>query len=289
MSREVLPQPERLDGTRSCEMAALLATLGFEPVDRQMAIVTGDGVPGGRLGYWRFLPQHPRGRFALRTVLSGGLDVYALQRAAQPDFPAAPAEQVYIAAVFHNMRLLTEQVTRGTRLRLRPLMFPAQGLAAVYVFERVEARGMEELPGTQVVREFMSAGTRRTELAAALATLGFDPGDAQECEVLAGRGGRIAHEQGGMLWLFPNRSADGRWELQERMARWADDAWCAREENNDPIACMADACWNLRHLRKTVREAQRLVRVKNGDRTVLLSAGAGDREWKRAAEFLKGK
>lgn len=285
MSKEVLPQPERLDGTRSCEMAALLATLGFEPVDRQMAIVTGDGVPGGRLGYWRFLPQHPRGRFALRVVLAQGLDVYAMQRTPRPDFPAAPAEQVYIAAVFHNMRLLTEQVTRGTRLRLRALAFPAQGLPAVYVFERVEARGVEEMADAATVREVMRAGTRRTELAAALATLGFEP-----CSAPAGEhGGRIEHEGGGVLWLFPQRSADGRWELQERMAHWADDAWCAREENNDPIACMADACWNLRHLRKTVRAAQRLVRVKNGDRTVLLSAAASDREWKRASDFLKGK
>lgn len=47
-----------------------------------------------------------------------------------------------------------------------------------------------------------------------------------------------------------------RRQLQERMAHRQDDAWCAREDNNAPIACMADAFRNLRHLRRSLHEAR---------------------------------
>ena len=265
----VLPKPEKLSGTRSCELAALLATLGFEPADRQMSIATGTGVPGGTLGYWRFLPQHPANRYNLKTVLTRGLDAYQAAKPGTPGQPVYP-EQAYIAAAYHNFRLMVESVMHGTRLRLRP----AGGL---YVFERVEARGVAEMPGAEELRQFRANGTRNTELAAALATLGFTPGDT---------GTRIAHEVRGHVWLFPERSADGRWQLQERMARWADDAWCAQEGNTDPIAAMADAFWNLRHLRRSLRDARVYVQAQNGQRTVLVRRDASAETWAKAEKFL---
>ncbi|MBR5887303.1 MAG: hypothetical protein IKZ07_03745 [Akkermansia sp.] len=277
---EVLPKPEKLNGTRSCELAALLVTMGFTPADRQMSIATGQGVPGGSLGYWRFLPEHPAKRYSLRAVIAHGLDAY---QAAKPNCGALPIypEQAYIAAAFHNYRLMVESVTHGTRLRLTATAWQARpDFAPVYVFERVEARGVAELPGAEELRQFRANGTRNTELAAALATLGFTPGDT---------GKRIAHEVRGHVWLFPERSADGRYSLQERMARWADDAWCAQEGNTDPIAAMADAFWNLRHLRRSLRDARVYVQAQNGDRTVLVRRDASAETWAKAEAFLTRK
>lgn len=277
---EVLPKPERLNGTRSCELAALLVTMGFTPADRQMSIATGTGVPGGSLGYWRFMPEHPAKRYSLRAVLSRGLDPY---QAGKPRVNGAPLypEQAYIAAAFHNYRLLVESVTHGTRLRLKATAWQARpDLAPVYVFERDEARGVAEMPGGDELRELRANGTRNTELAAALATLGFMPGDT---------GTRIAHEVRGHVWLFPERSMDGRYSLQERMARWADDAWCAQEGNTDPIAAMADAFWNLRHLRRGLRDARVYVQAQNGQRSVLVRRDASAETWARAEAFLTRK
>lgn len=277
---EVLPKPEKLNGTRSCELAALLVTMGFTPADAQMSIATGQGIPGGSLGYWRFLPEHPAKRYSLRAVLNHGLDAYM---AGKPNIGILPIypEQAYIAAAFHNYRLLVESVTHGTRLRLKATAWRARPeLPPVYVFERVEARGVAEMPGGDELRELRVNGTRNTELAAALATLGFNPGDT---------GTRIAHEVRGHVWLFPERSADGRYSLQERMARWADDAWCAQEGNTDPIAAMADAFWNLRHLRRGLRDARVYVQAQNGQRSVLVRRDASAETWAKAEAFLTRK
>lgn len=269
---EVLPKPERLNGTRSCELAALLVTMGFTPADRQMSIATGTGVPGGSLGYWRFMPEHPAKRYSLRAVLSRGLDPYQASKAAARQLPVYP-EQAYIAAAFHNYRLLVESVQHGTRLRLVPCGF-------LFVFERIEAAAAPEMPGADELRAWRANGTRNTELAAALSTLGFEPGSV---------GTRIAHEVRGHVWLFPERSADGRYSLQERMARWADDAWCAQEGNTDPIAAMADAFWNLRHLRRGLRDARVYVQAQNGQRSVLVRRDASADTWAKAEAFLTRK
>lgn len=246
---------------------ALLVTMGFVPADGQMCIATGQGIPGGSLGYWRFLPQHPAKRYSLRAVLAHGLDVYQASKSTR--YEVYP-EQAYIAAAFHNYRMLVESVQHGTRLRLVRCGF-------LFVFERIEAVAAPEMPGAAELRAWRANGTRNTELAAALATLGFIPGDV---------GTRIAHEVRGHVWLFPEMSADGRYGLQERMARWADDAWCAQEGNTDPIAAMADAFWNLRHLRRSLRDARVYVQAQNGERTVLVRRDASAATWAKAEAFL---
>lgn len=270
----VLPKPELLNGTRSCELAALLVTLGFTPADRQMSIATGTGIPGGSVGCWRFLPEHPARRYSLKAVISRGLDAYQASKSTKYEvrstkYEVCP-EQAYIAAAFHNYRLLVESVQHGTRLRLVPCGF-------LFVFERIEAAAAPEMPGADELRAWRANGTRNTELAAALATLGFEPGST---------GTRIAHEVRGHVWLFPERSVDGRYSLQERMARWTDDAWCSQEGNTDPIACMADAFWNLRHLRRGLRNAQVFIRAQNGQRSVLVRRDAGEQVWRQAEAFL---
>lgn len=275
---DVLPAPERLDGTKSCELAAILVTLGFTPVDRQLTVASGDGIPGGRLGYWRFLPLHPQRRYDLRAVLVHGVDPCQAGKCDDARHPVY-REQAYMAAAMHNYRLLIEQVRHGTRLELAPCGY-------LYLLRRVEAQGVPEMSGKEEVRCMMAAGTRRTELAAGLATLGFEP-----VAVRQGAGasaGGVLHEGGGMMWMFPQASRRaGEACLGECMARWADDAWSGRADNNAAIACMADCFWNLRHLRKSIAEARRLVRVQNGARSVLLAGNAPQAAWDRAARFLK--
>lgn len=182
--------------------------------------------------------------------------------------------------------MLVESVTHGTRLRLKATAWRARPeLPPVYVFEREDpatrlaalACCAEAGASEEEMRVFRAHGTRNTELAAALATLGFIPGDV---------GTRIAHEVRGHVWLFPEMSADGRYGLQERMARWADDAWCAQEGNADPIAAMADAFWNLRHLRRSLRDARVYVQAQNGERTVLVRRDASAATWAKAEAFL---
>lgn len=278
---EVLPRPEKLNGTRSCELAALLVTMGFTPADNQMSVATGTGVPGGTLGYWRFLPAHPAQRYVLRAVLSRGLDPYQASKLPARQLPVYP-EQAYIAAAFHNFRMLVESVVHGTRLRLVACAWQAcpelqARYGPVHVFERVEAQAAPEMPGADALRAWRAAGTRNTELAAALATLGFEPGNV---------GTRVAHEARGHVWLFPAISMGGHWQLAERMARWADDAWCAQDGNTDPIAAMADGFWNLRHLRRSLKDARVYVQAQNGQRTVLVRRDASAKTWQRAEDFL---
>lgn len=275
MANEVLPKPERLNGTKSCELAALLITLGFEPADRAMSVVAGQGVPGGRLGYWRFLPLHPGGVYDLKTVLGHGMNV------AQCGVPvlngrAVYAEQAVIVAAFHNYRLLVENVLHGTRVRAVPC-------GRWHLLQRVEAAGVPEHADAAEVRQFLAHGTRNTELAATLVTLGFIPGE-MSCAPLGGVA--VQHELRGRVWVFPERSVDGKWALQERMARWQDDVWCSRAGNSDPIACCADAFWNLRTLRRGLRDAQVYVRAQNGKRKVIIRKDAADSVWAAAEKFL---
>lgn len=280
----VLPKPERLNGTRSCELAALLVTLGFQPADNQMTVATGQGVPGGNLGYWRFLPAHPQNRYNLKTVLSRGLDPRQSQKITTHAALFYP-EQAFIAAAFHNYRLLVESVLHGTRLRLVKVPWLANAECwnthgPLCVFERVEAAAVPEMPAAAELQSLRAHGTRNTELAAALATIGFEPGDT---------GTRITHEMRGHVWVFPAWSVGNRWHLQERMAKWQDDAWCSRPENTDPIAVLADAFWNLRHLRRSLRDARVYVQAQNGDRTILVRRDAGERIWSQAEKFLTRK
>lgn len=272
----VVPRPDELGGTRNCELAALLVTLGFEPVDDAVRIVSGHGVPGGKVGKWRFLPRHPRGAYELRAVLARGLDARQAGEVGTPGCPVY-AEQAYIAAGFHNYRMLVERLTKGTRLELVRCGF-------VFLYQRAGECAAGGAGGDRFeLPELVHAGTRRTELAAALGTLGFE---AKAVETGQPGAAMVSHECVPVTWMLPARSADGRYDLAERMARWADDAWCGREDNRDPIACLADAFWNLRHLRKGLKTAAHYVRLQNGGRSVTLNRNASKALQEKALRFL---
>ncbi len=264
-------------------MAALLVTMGFVSVDPVMTVVQGDGIPGGRAGYWRFLPEHPAKKYSLAMVIRHGLN--ACQASPLPALMQSQGivvypEQAYIAAAFHNKRLLVESIFNGTRLKLDRVGY-------LYVFRRVGAEAIPELPGEGVARELMTASTRRTEMVAALATLGFEPAPLRQAPATSAT--MVTHEGGSVTWMLPEISKDGRWQLAERMSRYDDASWCARADNTDPIACISDAFWNLNQIRRTRCDERTLIRVQNGNRSILLPQNAPDAMKKRAADFLKGK
>lgn len=49
---------------------------------------------------------------------------------------------------------------------------------------------------------------------------------------------------------------------------------------------MADAFWNLRHLRRGLRDARVYVQAQNGQRTVLVRRDASAETWTKAERFL---
>lgn len=270
----VLPKPEQLDSVTSCEMAALLVTLGFQPADDQMTVARGEGIPGGSAGYWRFLPictgTH---QYDLKAVLAHGLSprqAAVLPTAQMPVYE----EQAYIAAAFHNYKMLLENIALGTRLRLIRCGF-------LYYFVRHTPLATDPVYTPAEMAHARAHGSNDTQMIAALATLGFEPHNANGV-------GKVGVDHGKALrtWYLPSRSTDGRWERDERMARWRDDAWCADPKNNDPIACMADAFFNLSQIKKQLSNAQTLIRVQNGSRSVLVSSRAAQSVWDAAETFL---
>ena len=294
MESKVLPRPEQLNGTKDCELAALLATLGFTPADEQMSVALGDGVPGGRLGYWRFLPEHPLRHYDLKRVLQYGTGAW--------QWPDSYRCAAAVTAAFHNRRLLVESVTQGTRLRLVSVAAWHErhgrrlrpGDAAVgsalpgelYVLERVEARGVGVLPGSGELAALRGANTYNTELVGAMAALGFMP--ALECgeEACVCSGERVVHGSSGRQWYLPERNVTGCVELREVMAKYRSDEWCERAAYDDMVARMADGFYNLRWLRERLGAAKTYLQVKNGERVVVLTKGASARLWEHAERFL---
>lgn len=274
MSSPVLPKPEQLHSTKNCELAAMLVTMGFEPVDDAMATVTGDGVPGGRLGYWRFLPTCTGGRFLLSAALANGCDPH---QAAKHGTPLCPVytEQAYIAAGFHNYRMLVEQLKYGTALELRPC-------GVLYLLQRCGTGTPPDTATAAALAEHEAHGSRNTQLAAAMATLGFTLRSASTATPVTA----LSHGVIPRTWYISETSLDGRWQRDERLARWANDAWCSRPQNNDPIACMADAFFNLNQLRARLQSAAGYARVQHGKKSVLLRTDAGDAAWQKAENFL---
>lgn len=279
MAAPVLPAPDKLYSTRNCELAAILYTMGFEPADSPET-AAGDGVPCGRLGYWRFLPLCPGNRYALAFALARGADPY---QAAAPADPLHPVyqEQAYMAAAFHNSRMLAQGLRRGFALELRPCGF-------LYLLQPSSPRGLEnglaDTSDAAALAEFEACASRNMQLAAAMAALGFALHSANAPGLLA-----IGHGKCLRSWSIAPHSIDGRWTRDERLARWADDAWCARPGNTDPIAAMADAFFNLAAIRAALRAKSPFLRVDNGNRSVLLRASASDAAWQRAERFLTKK
>lgn len=234
---------EDLSSTHNCELAALLVTLGFRQADDSMQVLTGDLVAGGRCGVWRFLPALAGFRYNIKQVIRDGVN----PRLAES--PKAYIEQAYIAAGYHNYRQVVESVMTGCRLSMVPCGY-------LHLLLRDESRAYNGVVQTADAA-FAGACTINAELVAALATLGFRP----ERQLVGAHGPGIAHGRAAQRWQMPPVSVDGVYRLDEVMARYGDDAWCARPGNNHPVACLADAFYNLRELRAELDDSRTLVQI----------------------------
>lgn len=88
-------------------------------------------------------------------------------------------------------------------------------------------------------------------------------------------------------WYLPATSADGQWQREQVMALWNDVAWCARPDNDSPIAAMSDCMWNLKYIRDSLRGSASYIRAQNGGKTAFICADASQAVWDKAEKFLE--
>lgn len=256
---------ESADSVSVCEMAALLVTLGYEPVGGSMALLTGDGVGGGGKRQWRFFKLNPLDPESdLAAVLTAGVD------AEKQRGPAA-----WIALAFANARALRDAIRTGSGLTWSR-RGPGFGLSVLHV-AAVQRRVSE------VSAELAAAiDDESVELVAAMAALGFNPLGERSAEAVT-----VSHRRlPGAVWYLPPVAANGTARVSECMALYQDSAWCARENNRHPIAAIADAFYNLRVLRHA--QGLDVVRVVHRGRKVYVGRDASDATWAKAEKFLVG-
>lgn len=270
MSDSVLPSADPLRSTRNSELAAVLLSLGFSPVERSMTLAGGHGVRGGDASYWRFVQQHPRLTYAMGAVLHYGTRA---DLAAQLPTAGLPVytEQAYMTAALHNRRMLVEHALHGTPLHLVPCGY-------LYLLQRTGNRSMPDMLPEPALAAFRACSVPSNDLAAALATLGFDP--------FTGGGTPLSHGPTGTTWHFPAATQNCSHTLAEVTNLFASREWVARSDNNHPIACMAAVLANLAYCRAAQQQARRYVRAEANGRVVWLRKDAADATWLQAEKFL---
>ncbi len=270
MSSSVLPSADPLRSTRNSELAAVLLSLGFAPVERSMTLASGHGVRGGETSFWRFVQQHPRRSYAMNAVLHYGTraDLAAVLPAA--GLPVY-AEQAYMTAALHNRRMLVEHAMHGTPLRLEPCGY-------LSLLQRTGNRAMPEQLAPAALAAFRACSVPSNDLAAALATLGFDP--------FAGGSQTIAHSPTGTCWHFAENAPGYSLTATEVANMCSSREWVAQPENIHPIACMSAVLANLAYCRRAQQEARSYVRAEANGRVAWLRKDAADATWLQAEKFL---
>ncbi|MBQ4594048.1 MAG: hypothetical protein IJA81_05415 [Akkermansia sp.] len=76
-------------------------------------------------------------------------------------------------------------------------------------------------------------------------------------------------------------------QREQVMALWNDVAWCARPDNDSPIAAMSDCMWNLKYIRDSLRGSASYIRAQNGGKTAFICADASQAVWDKAEKFLE--
>ncbi|MBE6418970.1 MAG: hypothetical protein E7031_02445 [Akkermansiaceae bacterium] len=257
MRKYSLPAPSDLSATNDSELVAILLTMDFPTPDDAMAVCSGDGI-AGRRGYWRFLPADDKG-YSLKQVLKHGT------RATLAATPGAYRVQAYMAACMHNYRLLVESLQHGTRLRV-------QKCAYLWLLQREQGNTPPTHHATPQERaEWLAHGSHNTAMVAGMVTLGFTPYNVAAPDLSAVSHGRLMR-----TWYLPATSADGQWQRAQVMALWNDVAWCARPDNDSPVAAMSDCMWNLKY-----------IRAQNGGKTAFICADAAQSVWDKAEKFLE--
>lgn len=259
----------------SCEMAAMLITLGFHLAPKSLATLCGDGVRGGKRAEWSFTDVCELNRFRLRDVLTNARNI-----------DAHPGPQAYILAAFQNYRALKLSIAENISLRFNRtlhgpfILTPSSGDDN----HSRDASDRELALSTAHSAQFSAFGTVNTQLVAGLAALGFEPLNTPSSNSRSIADGHVLR-----TWFLPPTSSDGKYSLQDCIARIEDSAWCSRIENTDPRAVISDAFWNLNACRRSLSSAAGFIQAKNGNRTVLVHTHADDIEWERAERFLYSK
>ena len=127
--------------------------------------------------------------------------------------------------------------------------------------------------------------TRNTELAACLITLGFPllnstPGLSR----VIGEG--IAAPGGAVTWWFEKRSRDGKYTMDEVLARWEDWNWLNDPNNLDPLAYIITGFHNRRRLIDEVKQQAVMVLVRTGARYALFSKNSSRSTLDRVEKFM---
>ena len=75
-------------------------------------------------------------------------------------------------------------------------------------------------------------------------------------------------------WLFDESSLDGKFKASEMIARWQDNGWITRTDNEHPLAYMAAAMRNLHTLIcHHIGQAPKMELVKRGNKTLVIPEG----------------
>jgi hypothetical protein len=264
----VLPPADPLSSTRNCELAAILLSLGFAPVERSMTIASGIGI--AEQGYWRFVQLHPTRAYLMHAVLRHGTraDLAAVRPAA--GLPVY-AEQAYMCAALHNRRMLVEHAMHGTPLRLEPCGY-------LHILQRTGTRSMPDHLAPAALAAFRACSVPSNDLAATLATLGFDP--------FAGGSQTISHNPTGTTWHFAPTAPGSSLTLAEVANLFHDHAWCGRPDNQHPVACCAAVLANLAHCRRAIHHSTHYVRAAANGRVAWLRRNAAEETWQQAEKFL---
>lgn len=136
---------------------------------------------------------------------------------------------------------------------------------------------MQRIPGAAAEQNFTleapAQETSNTQLAAALITLGI-PFDVEGTGAIKFTGDGITAPGGTVTWIFAPRSKCGRHVTAEMMDRWNDKEWLTDPNNEHPLAYIACAMHNYRHLVRKVKDQTPLGVVKKGKRMALIDLSA---------------
>lgn len=127
--------------------------------------------------------------------------------------------------------------------------------------------------------------TNNTELAACLATLGFELLDGGGMHLV---GDGISAPGGVVTWRFSSRSADGKYTLPYVLTRWTDVAWLNDPTNDDPLAYIITAFHNKRRLLDQVKQSVPIAIARQGKRFAFYRTDASLAHQDSVARFLAG-
>lgn len=127
--------------------------------------------------------------------------------------------------------------------------------------------------------------TRNTELAACLITLGFPLlNDTPGFSRVIGEG--IAGPGGAVTWWFGKRSRDGKYTMDQVLARWEDWNWLNDPNNQDPLAYIITGFHNKRRLVDEIKKQDVMVLVRTGSRYALFSKNSSRSTLDRVERFM---